>query len=102
MLNHSLDVEGDFLVVDFTPHEPTMYIRYFSSLDALENFLYGVSGPINPFCGFAVPFLNGEARRYSIVASYQGVDVELDSADTDYENLEDANGYVGKSIKWLR
>lgn len=71
-LNHSIRIEGKYLIVNYCPHDPTLTLWIFEKEQDIEDYLVSARGPLNAFCEYAIPFIDGKTRDYNLYFETHG------------------------------
>lgn len=102
ILDKDIEIKGNFIIVDHTPHNGDLIIRNFKSKEEVENFLLGNQGPFNPFCGFAIPIFNPIPLFYRLYFIQNGQNCEF-SKTVQYEDSKAfERKYIKRTIKWTK
>ncbi len=62
-------VHGDFLVLVYCAHDPSVRLDDYDDLDAMESALASDSGIVNFLITYAVAFIHGQVRPYTVAYS---------------------------------
>jgi hypothetical protein len=91
-------VHGGFLSLSYSAHDDCVLLEDHDDRSALEEFILGGAGILNPFTTYVFAFVDGNLAPYTITyrSMQNGMLLRLDINERDPEEP-----YLGKRLEWL-
>ena len=101
-LTGSEEIHGDYLLLDFCGHNPSMLLFDFPRIEDLEAAILGGAGITNIFTTYQLAFLEGKLTPYAVYYdSPSGVRVRFNKRDQYAASASAKTQYPNPHVEWL-